>query len=175
MSIKHHFIFFPVLILGFLLFNSASAELTAADNFNISSLVNQNASFKDEYNRTVILHGLNEVNKQPPYSPDSIGFDLKCIQFLKTYGFNVVRLGVYWAAIEPLPNKYDTKYLFRIKQIIDLLRRNGIYTLIDFHQDGYSAKYKSGLGAPTWAALSSPDKGIMPGFPVNLLGGSYGI
>lgn len=165
---NHYRILFFIFIAGFLFCNKVLAE-------NLSYVTNQNATFKDKDNRTIILHGLNEMNKQPPYSPDSIGFDLNSIHFFNTYGFNVVRLGIYWNAIEPRPGFYDKNYLYRISQTVRVLNENGIYTLIDFHQDGYSAKYESGLGAPVWAALSSPDKGINPGFPLNLLGGNYGI
>ncbi len=168
-------IFLSIFMTAFLFFGRAFAENSVDTAIKLSSLTNQHATFNDQNNRTVILHGLNEMNKQPPYSPDSIGFDLKSIHFIKSYGFNVVRLGVYWNAIEPKPGFYDKNYLLRIEQTIDLLSQNGIYTLIDFHQDGYSAKYESGLGAPVWAALSLPDKGINPGFPLNLLGGNYGI
>ncbi len=172
---SNHKFFFSILISTSLLLNQASAANSLDDAFKLTQLINKNTYFKDENNRTVILHGLNEVNKRPPYTPDSIGFDLNSIHFFKTYGFNVVRLGVYWSAIEPTPGFYDEIYLYRIKQTINLLHQNEIYTLIDFHEDAFSAKHESGLGAPIWAALSTDETGVDPGFPLNLLGGEKGI
>lgn len=163
-----------ILAVGLIALSPLCAAHSDGEHFKVSPLVSKDASFQDAYHRTVILHGLNEMNKQAPYSPDSIGFDINSVNFFKTYGFTIVRLGVYWIAIEPQPGVYDTTYLLRIKKTIDMLSQNGIYTLVDFHQDGYSAAHNSGLGAPLWAALSGPAKGIDPGFPANLLGG-YGI
>jgi len=167
--------FILIVTTGFLFLSQTSTAQVDDAHFGISSLHNQNAAFLDEYNRTVILHGLNEMNKRAPYRPDAIGFDLKSMQFFNTYGFNAVRLGVFWAAIEPIPGVYNFSYLDKIKHTIELLKDYGIYTLIDFHQDGYSSKYNNGLGAPVWAALSPTEEGVKPGFPVNLFGGQDGI
>ncbi len=160
-----HSIFFLMITLFFFMHST----------FALPALTNQNGVFKDEANRTFILHGLNEMNKQPPYTPDVIGFDQQSMQFFKEYGFNVVRLGIFWNAIEPFPGFYDKYYLLKIKQTIQQLNENGIYTLIDFHQDGYSKKYQEGLGAPVWAALSPSEKGRNAEFPINLFGGIAGI
>lgn len=168
-------LFISIVTISFLFISQNTFADSNDMHFDIVSLHNQNAAFQDEYNRTVILHGLNEMNKQAPYRPDAIGFDLNSIQFFNTYGFNVVRLGVFWAAIEPIPYVYNFEYLKKIKETIDLLAEHGIYTLLDIHQDGYSSKYNNGFGEPIWASLSPSEKGTKPGFPVNLFGGQEGI
>ena len=65
----------------------------------------------DAQGRVLILHGLNMVYKRPPYAPDAIGFGADDARFLAADGFNAVRLGVIYAAVEPPPGVYDDAYL----------------------------------------------------------------
>ncbi|MGH3562721.1 MAG: PGRS repeat-containing protein, partial [Mycobacterium sp.] len=53
--------------------------------------------------QVVVLHGLYEVDKLPPYEPSATGFGDDDAAFLADNGFNVVQLGVIWAAVEPEP------------------------------------------------------------------------
>ncbi len=134
--------------------------------------------------RTIIFHGVNEMNKSPPsYEPSKIGFNQTQAQFIQQHGFNLVRLGVFWAAIQPTAAKtgqapaYDDNYLNNIKQTIITLANQGIYTFIDFHQDAYSNQLDStgrtvGLGEPTWTN-TAPSGYKNVGFPYNLWGGAY--
>ncbi|MBA2649853.1 MAG: cellulase family glycosylhydrolase [Legionella sp.] len=122
---------------------------------------------KDEDNRVVILHGLNEVNKRPPYKPSYIGFDDNNIEFIRKYGFNVIRLGFVWAAFEPSPGIYDSSYLDDFQKTVNALAKQGIYTLIDFHEDAYSTKH-GGFGFPEWAALSTTIDNKRFAFPLTL-------
>mgnify|MGYP000340680103 CR=1 FL=1 len=50
---------------------------------------------------------------------------------LAANGFNVVRLGVIWAGVEPQPGVYDAAYVDSIRQTVDMLAAHGIYTIID--------------------------------------------
>lgn len=100
--------------------------------------------------RVVILHGVNLVYKIPPYDPAVAGFGEDDAKFLADNGFNVVRLGIEWAAVEPEPGVIDTDYLAGIRHTAQILADNGIYSFIDMHQDLYSARFK-GEGAPEWA------------------------
>lgn len=126
--------------------------------------------FIDSNGREVIFHGLNEMDKQIPYEPSAIGFDERNIQFIEDHGFNIIRLGVFWAAIEPKPGVYNDHYLQNIKQTIQLLAKHHIYTLIDFHQDGYSTSNNYGAGEPKWATLGVGSD-YNPGFPISYHGG----
>lgn len=116
--------------------------------------------------QVVILHGLNEVYKLAPYEPSASGFDEQDAQFLADNGFNVVRLGVIWAGIEPQPGVIDTDYLDSIRQTVQMLADHGIYTVIDMHQDLYSSTYY-GEGAPEWASYSGGRPNPNAGFPGN--------
>ncbi len=66
-------------------------------------------SFKDSFGRQVIFHGVNMVPKVAPYLPTNNGFTVedsltdKDIDDLVKWGFNFVRLGVMWEAVERTP------------------------------------------------------------------------
>ncbi|MDB5971020.1 MAG: endoglycoceramidase [Hydrocarboniphaga sp.] len=104
----------------------------------------------DAQGRVVTLHGINMVYKRPPYAPDAIGFDDDDAAFLAGEGYNTVRLGIIYKALEPTPGVYDDAYLDRIAQTADTLARHGIVALLDFHQDLYNEKF-GGEGLPDWA------------------------
>jgi endoglycosylceramidase len=123
----------------------------------------------DKSGRAVVLHGFNLVIKAPPYSPSAVGFDDDDAHFLAEQGFNVVRLGIIWKALEPQPGVYDDAYLNEIRRTFDTLRKRGIAVLLDFHQDMYNERYQ-GEGAPDWAIVgpaASEGPGTQAGFPAN--------
>jgi endoglycosylceramidase len=124
----------------------------------------------DARGHVVVLHGLNMVSKLPPYAPDSTGFGDDDAAFLAAEGFNTVRVGVIYKAVEPQPGVYDDAYLQRIQSTVDTLGRHGIFALIDFHQDLYNERFQ-GEGWPDWAVQ---DDGLpaqpQAGFPGNYLG-----
>jgi endoglycosylceramidase len=55
----------------------------------------------DAEGRVVVLHGLNQVYKVPPYEPSADGFGDDDAAFLAANGFNAMRVGVIWAG-QPL-------------------------------------------------------------------------
>ncbi len=116
--------------------------------------------------QVVIVHGVNEVYKLAPYEPSLSGFDEQDAQFLADNGFNVVRLGVIWAGVEPQPGVINTAYLDSIKATVDMLADHGIYTIIDMHQDLYSSEFY-GEGAPDWASDGGGRPNQNAGFPGN--------
>lgn len=116
--------------------------------------------------QVVILHGVNEVYKLAPYEPSATGFNEADAQFLADNGFNVVRLGVIWAGVEPQPGVIDTAYLDSIHQTVHMLADHGIYTIIDMHQDLYSNTFY-GEGAPGWASDGGGRPNQNAGFPGN--------
>jgi len=123
----------------------------------------------DRSGRVLILHGLNMVYKLPPYAPGASGFGADDAAFLARHGFNVVRLGVIYGAVEPSPGVYDQRYLGKIARTVRQLSARGVYTLLDFHQDQYNERFH-GEGFPAWAVQddglpNSPDLG----FPQNYL------
>lgn len=113
--------------------------------------------FQDEYNRSVIFHGVNIVYKQDPYIPDTSKFDPQLsltdedINNLVKWGFNFVRLGVMWEAVERQPGVYDDNYLTQVNSLINRLGEKGIYTLVDAHQNVLARKI-CGEGMPDFYA-----------------------
>lgn len=121
----------------------------------------------DAHGRVVVLHGVNMVNKLAPYHPAAIGFGVKDAEFLASQGFNTVRLGIIWKALEPEPGSYDGGYLDAIAATVAQLGDAGIAVLLDFHQDMLNERF-NGEGFPDWAIF---DDGLRArpdiGFPGN--------
>jgi endoglycosylceramidase len=124
--------------------------------------------FTDGDGRVVVLHGLNMVYKRAPYAPDAIGFGDDDAAFLASEGYNTVRLGLIYKAIEPQPGQYDEAYLDRIQNTVNTLGRHGIVSLLDFHQDLYNEKFQ-GEGFPDWAVQDDGLPNPENGFPGNYL------
>ena len=122
----------------------------------------------DKRGRVVILHGFNMVYKVPPYAPDEIGFGRDDARFLRNYGFNTIRLGLIYKAVEPQPGRYNAAYLGRIARTQRQLARQGVFSQLDFHQDLYNERF-GGEGWPDWATL---DDGV-PADPLTGFPGSY--
>ena len=120
----------------------------------------------DADGRVVVLHGLNQVYKVPPYEPSADGFGDDDAAFLAANGFNAMRVGVIWAAVEPQPLSYDDNYLASIAQTVQTLAAHGIVSLLDFHQDLYNEVFQ-GEGAPAWAVQTGGLPNPQLGFPGN--------
>jgi endoglycosylceramidase len=123
----------------------------------------------DEYNRVVLLHGVNVVWKLKPYAPPDTapGFTGADADFLAANGFNVVRLGVLFAGVMPRRGVIDQDYLDQVDRVVQLLAARHIRVLLDFHQDMYNEQFQ-GEGFPDWAvpALGLPND-ASHGFPLN--------
>jgi endoglycosylceramidase len=122
----------------------------------------------DAAGRVVTLHGLNQVFKVAPYEPSADGFGDDDAAFLAANGFDAMRVGVIWAAVEPQPGVYDDNYLNSIDATVRTLAAHGIVSVLDFHQDQYNEKFQ-GEGAPAWAVPPSSTPNPQLGFPYNYL------
>ncbi|MFN8160291.1 MAG: cellulase family glycosylhydrolase [Solirubrobacterales bacterium] len=131
-------------------------------------LANAGRWLVDPSGRVVVLHGLNMVYKLPPYQPGAVGFGRDDAGFLRRYGFNTVRLGLIYKAVEPQPGRYDSGYITKVRTLERMLARRGVYSLVDFHQDLYNEKF-TGEGWPDWAVL---DDGL-PAEPLTGFPGTY--
>lgn len=104
--------------------------------------------FHDSDGRLMQFRGVNVAGnaKLPPFIPfyESRWWDL-----LASWGFNMIRLTIFWEAIEPEPYLYDRSYIGNIKKMVDQASQRGIYVLLDMHQDLYSRQLH-GDGAPAW-------------------------
>lgn len=104
---------------------------------------------------------------------------------MAAHGFSVVRLLVTWSRVEPTRDAIDSGYLDEVSAHVDAAAAHGIYTVIDMHQDAYTAflstadpstcpsgttPAKGWDGAPEWAVLddglstclAGPDRNSSP-------------
>ncbi|GMH54125.1 hypothetical protein TrST_g5761 [Triparma strigata] len=113
--------------------------------------------FIDSYNRQRFFHGLNAVYKEEPYHPSTgtwnaeESLNSEDAKQLSDWGFNVVRLGVLWSGLEPEQGVFNYTYLDEISTIVNYLKAENIYTILDMHQDVLSRAF-CGNGIPLWAA-----------------------
>ncbi len=107
--------------------------------------------FIDSEGREIILHGVNIEDKSKDHNYLSWH---RSEEFAKmhNWGFNCIRLVIIWDGIEPKPGVYNEQYLDGIDKRIQWAKENGIYVILDMHQDLYSSKF-GGDGAPLWAVL----------------------
>mmetsp|Transcript_28635 Transcript_28635/g.50911 ORF Transcript_28635/g.50911 Transcript_28635/m.50911 type:complete len:530 (-) Transcript_28635:411-2000(-) len=133
---------------AFLLLSAASARI---------SMNPETRFFVDDLGRTRIFHGLNAVVKIAPYIPITDHFDPQMsisdedIANLTSWGFNFIRLGVMWQAVEYAPQQYNLTYLAEMNTLINKLGAAGIYTLVDAHQDIFARQF-CGEGVPEFYA-----------------------
>jgi endoglycosylceramidase len=125
----------------------------------------------DEHGRQVVLHGVNVVYKVPPYHPngsqgETTSFDGADVARLRAWGFNTVRLGLAWKALQPERGPVRRDYVAAIVRTARLAARGGLWVLVDMHQDEWGEKYR-GNGAPEWASLDDgiPFPPASPGHP----------
>jgi endoglycosylceramidase len=105
---------------------------------------------------------------------------------MRALGFDVVRLVINWEEVEPTPGHYDQGFIDRVSQLVDWAQEQGIYTLVDFHEDNYGDVPRTstpipGLattpggqadGAPRWAVVTD---GLPNLYPLGLPLGSPAI
>lgn len=110
-------------------------------------------TFRDEFNRSRIFHGQNVVVKLPNYLPTDGTFDYQMsitttdLEFLRSWGTKIIRLGVMWESVETAPGVYDMNYLNNVEALIQRFADYGMVTIVDNHQDLFSRKL-CGEGVP---------------------------
>ncbi len=94
------------------------------------------------------------VYKRAPYQPAAAGFGAAAARTLRTDGLDVVRLGVIYSAVEPKPGVFSSAYVASIETTVRVLASQGVYSLLDFHQDQMSTGF-GGEGFPNWSVDTS--------------------
>jgi endoglycosylceramidase len=107
----------------------------------------------DASGRVLLVHGVNVVNKNPPYYPSAEGFSDTDATWLADNGFYAVRVGVLATGLMPKPGMVDTGYIQQIAATVSDLAQHSIFSLIDFHQDGWGPVVGSD-GFPAWMTLT---------------------
>ena len=111
--------------------------------------------FTDDFGRIRFFNGMNIDDK---LIGDTFRYNLDD-EFFSLYtanGFNLIRLAVQWANIEPRQGQYSETYLESLDKIFRLAEKHNVYILLDMHQDLYSGfdGVGGGDGAPGWACLT---------------------
>jgi endoglycosylceramidase len=93
----------------------------------------------------------------PPLCPDDI---VK----MAALGFNSLRLPLSWSLLEPARGQFSQTYVERIAQVVAWAREQGMYVILDMHQNAYSryvgapadgtANLRYYTGAPAWATIT---------------------
>jgi endoglycosylceramidase len=73
-------------------------------------------------------------------------------------GFSVVRLLITWSRVEPTRDVIDEAYLDQLDAAVTAAAERGIYTVIDMHQDAYSA-HTATVDPATCPPGTSPARG----------------
>ena len=110
-----------------------------------------NCWIRDEDNRAIIFHGLN-ISNAAKRTENQISWhtfeDYERMTF--DWGFNCIRLLIFWSAIEPEPGVFNESYLDLVAERVSWAEDLGMYVILDMHQDLFSEKF-GGDGAPLWA------------------------
>ena len=119
----------------------------------VSPIGHQGRWLTDGEGRVLLIHGVNVVQKSPPYYPSSEGFSDEDATWLAANGFRVVRVGILATGLMPTPGVVDTNYIRQVAATVDDLAEHEIYSLLDFHQDGWGPLVGSD-GFPAWMTLT---------------------
>jgi endoglycosylceramidase len=105
-----------------------------------------------------------------PVDSDSVpdGFTAADAVKISSLGLDGFRLAYFWEGLEPSPGTIDDSYLNRIAGVEADLASQGIFVVLDSHQDMYSSYVFHGDGFPAWTIH---DDGlplvVNLGFPAN--------
>jgi endoglycosylceramidase len=180
----------PVLFAGFLMATLAPATATATATATVAATPQTEllplhathgpgAAIVDSDGRQVLLRGMNLSALGDYYLPNPAypaPVPLKPTDFpeMAVLGFNVVRLLVHWSALEPERDVIDESYLQEIRNAVAAAAANGLYVVIDMHQDAWGKYIASPPGtvcppgatpaigwdgAPEWATIFDPGSG----------------
>lgn len=108
----------------------------------------------DTHGRAVVLRGVAVMDFGPRHLPSAIGFGADDVAFLHAHGYNIVRVGLNWLGLEPSPGTFDQAYLASLVTTVRELAAQGIWSVLDLHQDGWGPAVHGQDGEPDWATLT---------------------
>ena len=161
------------------LFPSCSSEkpvTVSADSQGLLEPLSVSSDFNivDTNNNQVLLRGVNITSLGEYWQgnsnfPPTLPTTESDFQSMANRGVSVIRLIVHWSRLEPNPGEISMAYLDEIDEMVQLAAKYNIYTVIDMHQDAYSAFIytsqdeecpegtspgKGWDGAPEWATIT---------------------
>jgi endoglycosylceramidase len=69
------------------------------------------------------------------------------IDEMRALGFDSIRLPISWSLLEPRRGVFSTQYLDRIAQVVSWAGEDGMWVIVDMHQNAYS-RYTGRSGGP---------------------------
>ena len=155
--------------------SDTSADVTTADPLMLRPLhVSTDRRIVDDLDREVLLRGTNITSLgeywqgDPDHKPTAELTETDW-QEMAAQGFSAIRLVVHWSKLEQTRGTLDAAYIQRIDDYVTAAAKHGIYTVIDMHQDAYTAFIHTELasecttgtspakgwdGAPQWAVIT---------------------
>ncbi len=126
---------------------SASAPVAAR-----GWLHSDGARILDDQGRTVLLHGFNAdaLVDWTDYDHRSSPIDETDAAMMQAAGFDVVRLPISWARLEPERGRIDQGYIDRIQSTVAMLNRHGLWVVLDLH---IGVAWGTRSGTPGWAQV----------------------
>jgi endoglycosylceramidase len=153
--------------------SGASAAASDADPVPPGFLRADGGVIADGDGDQVLLRGVNvnqlvDFYRPRPEVDDTSPLTEEDFAGIAEQGFNVVRLGLSWSALEPERGTLDKAYLAQIHQAVDQAKEHGLYVVLDMHQDSWwnegtpeGAECRPGTdpmwgydGAPDWATIT---------------------
>lgn len=129
---------------------------TACKSPTCSKVGVEGGRFVDATGRERLFRGVNVVYKDAPWLPDTsvfhanLSFAPADVELLRSLGVNLIRLGVMWPGVVPhCRGKVDWAYLEKVKELIQMAAKAGIYTIVEPHQDEFNPRF-CGEGVPDW-------------------------
>ena len=122
---------------------------------SIAVLGHQGRWLTDPKGRVVVLHGA-QIDRFIPGTPDEGYVDVspENVTFMAQQGFNVARVSLAYAGVEPRLGQFDDAYVQSFLSFDRELADAGVYDLIDMMQGEYSSVVGGG-GFPAWMTDTS--------------------
>ena len=146
--------YFRYLILSVVLISSCVGDgplKRGSDKLSSAFVSVDGTLFRDQHQRELILNGMNLIIKDPG-KEYVCGIGQDEFKKIRDWGFNAIRLGIIWDGLEPEPGKYSESMFQCLDNCIKWPRENGLYVILDMHQDLYSVSFSD--GAPEWATIT---------------------
>jgi endoglycosylceramidase len=162
-----------VAILVLVLVPGIRAFASGAEKASPPRFVVRDGEIYDAQGRIAYFRGVN-VSGNAKVEPDHLPFqpdETQWWDYLKAWGFNLVRFTVFWEGIEPVKGRFDRVYIWKVKRLLEEAAKRGIYAMVDMHQDLYS-RWLHGDGAPDWAVWEA---GACPYFNLSWGGRFWGL
>jgi len=105
----------------------------------------------DRAGRTLFLRGINVASGDlVAWAADEPDVESHVFHHVAESGFDAVRFVVNWDRTEPVEGQIDTAYLDVVERQVRTAAAEGLYVVIDMHQDMYGIGFGN-HGAPDWS------------------------